>query len=153
MKRSKNRIQDPYTLVDFYDSYLDWVEDRENYTLSRKDFIRIVTEFNKEVVKAVLEGKEFWMPAGLGRIRIIKRKPSHIIRKFVNVDWPASREHGKLIFHVNEHSDGYIYRIRWDETGKIVKNGFHYYFLPCRAFKRTLAKVIKNRDTDYYQLD
>lgn len=150
--RGKNRIKDPYTLTDLYEGYIKWVEQKELYTVRRADFVKIISDFNNIVAQKLLAGQDFYMPAGMGRFRIVKSKNNSPVTTVSAVDWLETNKIGKIVYFRNQHSNGYRYKLKWDVTGQGVKNGNKYYFVPCRNFKRTLAKIIKARETDYFQL-
>nr|DAY15100.1 MAG TPA: hypothetical protein [Caudoviricetes sp.] len=57
----------------------------------------------------------FKMPYGLGFIQIGKYKPKTYTGKSLSVDFKASKEFGKRIYHLNEHSDGYKFRLHWSK--------------------------------------
>ena len=149
--RSKNKIANPYTLSDFYPEYIDWIEGKELYTLRQADFVNIISDFNRVVAKKLLEGKEFQMPAGMGKIRIIKSQDNRPRTSKAVIDWAETNKLGKVVHFRNQHSDGYRYKIKW-EISQAGANSSKYYLIPCRALKRSLAKVIKERRTDFYQL-
>ena len=150
--RGKNKIVNPYNLADIYPDYVEWVGSKELYTLSRTDFIRVLNDFNKGVAQALLDGETFQTPAGMGSFRIIKSKNNMPITKSGMIDWVQTNKIGKVVYFRNQHSDGYRYKLKWEKSGQGPRNLRHYYFLPCRTFKRTLAKIIKARETDYFQL-
>ena len=71
---------------------------------------RILEEMCKVILEYVLDGSEgFKMPFGLGFIQIGKYKQKTTTDKLA-VDYKASKEYGKRIYHLNEHSGGYKYR-------------------------------------------
>ena len=148
--RSKNKIKNPYTLSNFYPEYIDWIDGKELYTLRQADFVNIISDFNKVVVEKLLEGKEFQMPAGMGRLKILKSKDGRPRISKSAIDWAATNKIGKVVYFVNKHSNGYRYKIKW-EISQAGANSSKYYLIPCRDFKRNLAKVIKERKTDFYQ--
>ena len=148
--RGPNKIANPYTLTDFYKGYIEWIESKELYTVRRADFVRIISDFNKVVAEKLLEGKEFAMPAGMGKLVIFKSKDNKSKTTTSAIDWEATNKLGKVVYFRNQHSDGYRYKIKW-AYGKPTKNAAKYYLVPCRALKRNLAKVIKARETDFYQ--
>jgi len=58
-------------------------------------------------------------------------------------------EHVKLknIYHFNQHSDGYIFKIIWDKSyGSIHKRLMFYNFKPSKDFRLTLGKIVKGGD-------
>ena len=156
--RVNRKIVDPYTLKDMYEGYVEYVlkDSRSPYALRSADFVTLVNEFNKNVQQNVLDGKEFVLPAGLGRIKVVKQKPlCAIVTKQTHVNWVETRKAGKYIYHTNEHSDGYIYKIRWENhrhMGAGSMRAHKYYIVPCRSFKRTLAKILKGRKNDYFMI-
>ena len=55
------------------------------------------------------------MPYGLGLIQIVKYRPKSLTPKSLSVDYKASKEYDKKIYHLNEHSDGYKFRLYWSK--------------------------------------
>jgi len=149
--RGLNKIKDPYTSIDFYAGYIDWIEGKELYTVNRKDFIKIISDFNKIAVEKIFEGKELQLPSGLGKIWIVKSRDNSPKKTEAVIDWEATNKAGKVIYYRNQHSNGYRYRIRWDNNTN-TKHANKYYLVPCRAMKRALAKIIKAKENDYYQV-
>ena len=150
-KRGKNKLQNVYNIADIYPEYVAWVENKEDYTLKSSDFTKVIDAWNKGVVEALYKGKEYIMPAALGSFRIIKSEKHRGFRNVGQIDWQTTAKLGKVVHYKNTHSDGYTYRLYWDRGGFFVTNHSLYYFIPCRDFKRQLAKIIKERKTDYYQ--
>jgi len=146
--RGKNRIRDPYNLSDIYPKYVEYVEKKERYILSQSDFINVCGEFNQRVVDNIIRGKTFYLPGGLGFINVEKFK-SNKPKQEKYIDWPNSVKYGKQIYHTNLHSDGYRYRIVWWRMWQSNQASKKYNFVPCRTFKRTLAKLIKEKEVDF----
>ena len=68
------------------------------------------------ILEHVLERSEgFKMPYGLGFIQVGKYLPKQLTPKSLSIDYKATREYGKKIYHLNEHSDGYKYRLYWSK--------------------------------------
>ena len=110
----------------------------------------ILDDYFKEISKGLLAGKTAYkMPFSLGYIEITKRKLD--LSKLKRVDWKTTVETGKTIYHLNEHSDGFDYKIEWDRIRNAVRNAKLYVFSPTRKMKRTLAKLIKNKEFDTYE--
>lgn len=55
------------------------------------------------------------MPYGLGLIQVVKYRPKSLTQKSLSVDYKASKEYDKKIYHLNEHSDGYKFRLYWSK--------------------------------------
>nr|DAQ64950.1 MAG TPA: hypothetical protein [Bacteriophage sp.] len=44
----------------------------------------------------------------------------------MSVDYKSSKEEGKRIYHLNEHSNGYKYRLYWSKVPKIFSARYKY---------------------------
>lgn len=138
--------------------------------ISSSVYSKVLNEFNKGVSKAMLEEAfEFLMPSRLGTLRIKKYKQEIKLREDGTLDtsnlapnwqatnklwenFPEAKANKKLVFHTNEHTDGY--RCKWFFTNyrSNCKNKSAYYFVPSRTNKRTLTAHLKDEDFegDYY---
>ena len=79
--------------------------------LDISEFRKAVNLTNKKIIdRVIFDNFEFVIPS-LGTLSLKKKK----IRKFIDgkfnkhlsVDWKSTLEHGKRIYHMNEHTDGY----------------------------------------------
>lgn len=114
---------------------------------------RILDEMGIIILKHILNGSDgFKMPYGLGYIQIGKYKPKTYTDKSLSVDYKASKEIGKRIYHLNEHSDGYKFRLYWSKIPQTFPDRYKYQLRLVRANKRKLAKLIFN-GTDYINID
>jgi len=148
--RGPNKIQNPYNTSDMYEPYLEYVNNNEGYCVDKKIFLSIINDFYKAVVNNILDGEEFIMPFQLGKIVIYKRKASNFRTVNHYIDWKKTVETGKKVYYLNEHSDGYNYSIEWERKTRLYNSNL-YRFIGTRRFKRTLAKIIKNRENDYFE--
>jgi len=55
------------------------------------------------------------MPYGLGYVQVVKYKPKTYTDKSLSVDYKESKKYNKKIYHLNEHSNGYKYRLYWSK--------------------------------------
>ena len=152
--RGENRIKDLYNMSDMYKQYKEEHADNPLYEVDNKTFYAICSEFNSAVVDAILrDGKKFIMPYSIGSIHISKYKPKlEDIRKRTSfIDWQNTAKLGKIVYHLNEHSDGFKYNIKWEKKKNVLRYIDIYKFVPTREFKRTLARLIKSRETDYFE--
>jgi len=148
--RGKNKIRDLYNLSDMYKSYKKTVEPNSPYDIEYKEFMAITEDYFRSIADGLLIGKgAYKMPFSLGYIDITKRKVD--LTKLKRVDWKATVETGKTIYHLNEHSDGFDYKIEWLRVTRHTRNSKLYVFSPTRRMKRTLAKLIKNKEFDSYE--
>lgn len=114
---------------------------------------RILKEMSSTILEHVLERSEgFKMPYGLGFIQIGKYKPKSYNDKSLSVDYKASNEYGKRIYHLNEHSDGYKFRLYWSKIPRVFPDRYKYQLCFVRANKRRLAQLIFNKH-DYLDIN
>ena len=147
LKIRKNKKS--YTIADIYRDYIKNNDVELNYARYK----RIIDEFNKVVKEEILERSQpFKMPYGLGVICIVKYRPKSYTDKSLSVDYKSSKEEGKRIYHLNEHSNGYKYRLYWSKVPKIFSARYKYQLCMVRENKRHLAQLIFNKQ-DYINID
>jgi len=149
--RGKNKIQNPYTLPNFYQ---DFVKDKEGtpYNISYKDYKYITEAYLKFIVQRILDGHKIRLPGLMGNFQITK-KPMNAKSRLEykkRLDWVQTQKLGKQVYHINNHSDNYDFFFTWDRTtNNTVKNIKQYRFIPTRTIKRTMAALIK-QGRDYF---
>lgn len=156
--RSEGKFKSDYKLKDIYKLYKE--ENFEGLQVEYSLYSKVLKDFNKLLVEHIIEDPEgIKLPLNLGHIRVRKSKVD--LTKSLIPDWKATNElwdrnekakaDKKLVYHLNEHREGYKYKILWDKSRAKVKNKTFYFFIPTRNFKRTLAKTLKtNLKIDYY---
>ena len=138
-----------YTIADIYRNYVK----KNDVELNYARYKRIIDEFNKVVKEDILERSQaFKMPYGLGVICIVKYKPKGYTDKSLSVDYKSSNEEGKRIYHLNEHSNGYKYRLYWSKVPNVFSARYKYQLCMVRENKRHLAQLIFNKQ-DYINID
>lgn len=114
---------------------------------------RILDEMCKIILETIFEGSDgFKMPFGLGFIQVGKYKPKEFTPKSLSVDYKASKEYDKRIYHLNEHSNGYKYRLHWSRLPQTFPDRYRYQLSLVRANKRLLAQYIFNKH-DYIDIN
>ena len=114
---------------------------------------RVLDEMCKVILEHILNRSEgFKMPDGLGFIQIGKYKPVHLTDKSLSIDYKASKEYDKRIYHLNEHSNGYKYRLYWSKIPRTFPDRYKYQLQFVRKNKRQLAQLIFNKK-DYLNID
>lgn len=114
---------------------------------------RILDEMCKVILEYVLERSEgFKMPYGLGFIQVGKYKPKTLTPDSLSVDYKASKEYDKRIYHLNEHSNGYKYRLYWSKIPRTFPDRYKYQLSLVRQNKRRLAQLIFNKH-DYIDIN
>ena len=114
----------------------------------------------------LLNEKHIQLPYGLGSLEIISKKIDTELNdqgqyKRLRIDFGActklwaekypgvSKENLKyikdkpIIYHLNEHTDGYYNEIFWHKIGFSNYNNLLYKFTPARHFQRELSKISK----------
>lgn len=116
-------------------------------------FKRITECMCKTILETLQDAADgFKMPSGLGYIRIGKYRPKSYTSKSLSVDYKASKKYGKRIYHLNEHSNGYKYRLFWSKQPYTFSDRYKYQLVFLRANKRRLAQLIFNHK-DYINID
>ena len=114
---------------------------------------RILDEMCNVILEHVLERSEgFKMPYGLGFIQVGKYKPKQLNAQSLSVDYYASKEYDKKIYHLNEHSDGYKFRLYWSKIPRTFPDRYKYQLSLVRQNKRKLAQLIFNKH-DYIDIN
>lgn len=149
MDRKIRKNKKSYTTYDIYQSYIKNTSVDIPYTR----FKRILETFNRSILESLLERSEgFKMPYGLGYIQIVKYKPKSYSKKSLSVDYKTSKEEGFRVYHLNEHSDGYKYRLFWSKLPQTFPDRYKYQLMLVRKNKRHLAQLIFNRK-DYIDIN
>lgn len=151
------KMQDNSSIVSGLDSikitykpYSKSVKQPVDYKL----FMLIAYTFFDEFKKALIEGMNVRLFSDIGNFSIIKRK---VNLKKLKPDWketkklwernPQAKEDKKLIYHLNQHTKGYYYKILW--VRGYIKNITSYSFKPVRQFQRDLSHTVKTGNVDY----
>lgn len=137
------------TIIDMYKQY------RKDYgnDVDYKQFKDILDRFNEEILSCLLQSSEgFKMPFGLGYVQIVKYKPKSMTPKSLSIDFKSTAEYGKIIYHLNEHSNGYKYRLYWSKIPQTFPDRYRYQLQLVRQNKRQLAQLIFNNH-DYINVD
>ena len=141
-----------YTIADFYISYKSYIEENTPYDVDLKTFKSIVTDYFKYIRDEVmLQSKEVKLPYRMGTLQIVKHLPKEFTGKSLRYDWKATKELGKPVYYLNDHSQGYKYRFFWSKQDCNIPNRIKYMFVASRANKRNLAQIIYNRQCDYIE--
>lgn len=138
-----------YTIKDFYKRYIEEYPTGIDYKLYKtilSDYYNIIKD------ELLYSSEELKMPLKLGTVRITKYKPKTYSTKSLSVDYKLSKELGYKVYHLNLHSDGYKYRLYWHKEIACNFSIYRYSLNFVRACKRELARIIKNKLTDYPEI-
>lgn len=123
------------------------------YKVEYSLYKRILDKMSQIISEAVLDRSEgFKMPCGLGYIQVGKYQPKNYNSKSLSIDYKLTREYGKVIYHLNEHSNGYKYRLHWSRVPMTFADRYKYQLCLVRANKRKLAQLIFNKH-DYLNIN
>ena len=143
-----------YVGKDFYKSYMDYVEDNPLYQVEYRKFRDIINDYFRYLRDEIIEnGKEVRLPCRMGTLQVVKHKPKTYTSKSLRIDFKATKEAGKTIYHLNEHTNMYKYRFLWSKQNMLTKNKTKYQLIMTRANKRRLAYLLKNRVRDYIEIN
>ena len=141
-----------YTGKDFYKSYIDYVGDNPLYQVEYRVFRDIINDYFKYLRDELIEnGKEIKLPCRLGTLSIVKHKPKEYSGRSLRIDYVETKKVGKVVYHLNEHSNFYKYRYYWNKHNMLNHNKTMYQLIMTRDNKRRLAYIIKNKLRDYIE--
>lgn len=91
-----------------------------------KVFRSVIEDFFYEISRKIIyDNFTFMMPYSLGSI-VVKAFKNNL--KNLNIDWKATKEHGKVVRHLNLHTFGYCFGIVWDKSYVRFRNNTYYNF-------------------------
>lgn len=150
--RSAKRTKS-YTIASFYNDYLTNIEPDTVYDIDYNIYRAIITDYFRYLQNRLIEeGRLIKLPYRMGSVQIVKSKPKHLDKRSLRIDYQATKETGKLIFLLNEHSDMFKYRFLWSKVDMMVPNKSKYQLVATRANKRRLAEIIKQKELDYQEV-
>lgn len=142
-----------YTVADFYTNYKKSIDPNTQYDVDLKTYKAIVTDYFKYIRDEIMYNcKEFKLPCRLGTLQVIKHQPKEFSGKSLRWDWKATKETGKPVYLLNDHSGYFKYRFYWCKKNCLLTNKSKYQFIASRENKRTLASIIFAKLKDYREL-
>jgi hypothetical protein len=167
LKGNRRRYKSDYGLNNIYKVYLSLSSNPLNY----ETFKNIIYEYNEQICKCIIyENLEFHMPNRIGYLRIRKRRTrTHIDEdgkvntRYMVPNWhatlnlwesdPAAWNKRQIIFHLNRHTRGYVYRWFWDKFTCKVKHQSYYALCMARIHTKELNKAINDTsiNIDFYE--
>ena len=141
----RNRKQS-YTTYDIYNNY-----DKKDQ-IPYSTFRNIVDKMNDSILSVLQNGQNYKLPCSLGTVQIVKYKPKGYNEHSLSIDFNESKKLDKRIYHLNEHSNGYKYRLYWSKQPFSFTNRYKYQLCFTRANKRQLAQLIFN-NKDYLDIN
>lgn len=179
-KRTEGKNNSHKKIADFYKYYNKSVDSiigikgnktKGSYNVSTPKYGSIFKDINSGIMNLILlQNFEFKMPCRLGTIKVIKYKHSlkfksdgTVDKKSWGVNWKEtlllwerdeeSRINKKLVYHLNDHTNGFVCKFKWNKRGCNIPNHFYYKFIASREHKRNLNKYLKDKslNIDFYE--
>lgn len=124
-----------------------------------RDILIAYSDFFKDYI--IQTGDICKLPYGFGYFTVVKKK----IKRYKNfndpngkpyinlpIDWKASKEEGKRVYHMNFHTDGFRCKWFWHVGSARFSFINTVVFKPSRDTSRSLAKVLNKPNSTYIQL-
>ena len=136
------------------------VKVNNRYNISLSEYGKIIKACNLAVMNLIIKrGIEFRLPYRMSHMSVVKKKigfltlPNGRVRLLSQVDWtkthdmwnknPEAKAKKKVVYYTNEHSAGFIIRVRYLNTYANFKGATFYRFHPTREFNKALCNEIK----------
>jgi hypothetical protein len=125
--------------------------------VEKKEFLQVANKYMKFLIKKMLEGEEVTLPAKLGTIFIQgTRKPLKFTKAGIPLlppNWrktkelweknPEARQTRKLVYCLNEETEGVVYKMVWSKNRVPIENKVYYNLILTRGNKRAIYSQIK----------
>lgn len=169
--RERRSIKSDISKVDMWKHY----SKTANTPVERKVYDKVFKELFTSLSETIVREASTIKLNNLGRFRIRAIKPKLLdtngeLRKGkLKPDWKKTweywrktyagesdeeiikRENKQLFYHMNNHSDGYVYGMYWDKVTSTVKGKSFYKFKAVRKYNRLRADLIINHNMTYYE--
>lgn len=99
-----------------------------------RDIIHHANKLVANIVENEIDG--FKLPLGMGYLCVTKYIPEKAA-----INWKATKELGKYVYHTNMHTEGYTCRVMWFRVGRASNTHFHeiFKFKAMRDFARSVS--------------
>ncbi len=154
--RSKGKRNATVTTKDFYKFYKKSIEKKTVYDITKTQYTAIIKYLNEEISKMIItENFEYSLVPNMGTLCIRKfkkklklDKDGKLIKTKLQVNYhatktlwsmnPEAKKLKKLVYFINEHSDGYIFKFYWDKSNCRTLNKSFYLFKASRTNNRAI---------------
>jgi len=99
-----------------YKLYKKYCKDQNIEPVDYRMYKKVLTTSNQILSEKVLDGKRIKLPFGLSDVFINKYKQevkNQDGKVNLPIDWKRTKEFGKKIYHLNKHTDGFIFKWFW----------------------------------------
>lgn len=140
-------------------SYNNFKKKYPNVKLEIDQWRDIIYSFNRGYRDHLIEsGSLEKLSSGLGEFQIIKKRTpkSYTTKagKVINllpIDWKKTKEKGKVIYHLNYHTEGYKFNCKWFLKNARFKVSYMWKFCTSRETSRLIASTILNNPEAQYK--
>jgi hypothetical protein len=136
-------------LRDLYIKYKERCENKGWTCYDYKVFSTIIKEANLMLRDAIIYNADtITLPFRSGKLSVRKFAVPYRLDNKKNwaVNWKATKEAGKRVFHGEEFG----YRWKWNKFDCHVTGKKYYIFRPCRKASRMIKDAVKNKKLDFY---
>ena len=129
--------------------------------VEEKQYLEIANGYMEFLIQKVLEGEEVTMPARLGTLFIqgVKKNlkfnkdgipllpPNWAATKKLWDNNPDAKATKKIVYCLNEETDGVVYKLHWSKNRVPIENKLYYNFILTRANKRAIhQQIVKGKE-------
>lgn len=151
----KDIVGQKYGIRDSYRTYRRLCDEPQALSI----YLEIVYGFMKFILQKALEGYEVVLPVRMGKLFIMGKKIRVELDENGNIlkaapNWaetrklwarcPECKERNERIFHLNEHTNGIRYKIKWCKTEVLIKNKDIYSFQFANPNKPLITEQIRD---------
>lgn len=158
--RGKGKYKAGVATKEMYKHYKNNVEKNSVYDVTKTVYTKILKEINSKIMNLIITTNyEFVMPYRLGTLSIKKFKTrlkldenGNLIKSKLPVDYgktnllwkldPEAKAKKKVIYFLNEHTDGYRHVFHWDKRSSNITNKSIYTFKASRENNRNINKAL-----------
>jgi nucleoid DNA-binding protein len=130
-----------------------------NISLSFEKWSEIIYTFNYNFRDHLLEtGDRCKLPWGMGTFAVSKKKSKRFVtvkgKEHVNmaIDWAKTNKLGKIVYHLNTHTDGYRFKWVWFSIDARFQYPEIWVWKASRTTSRKLAEYLKRPNSHYPQI-
>ena len=131
-------------------AYKNFCIEHPHIKLSVDEWRNIIYSFNESVRDYILEtGEKVKLPFGFGDFSINKYRPKKFkevggkLKIRLPLDWKKTREKGKKIYHLNHHTEGFIFSWTWFKRSSTLKFKELWHFKANRSTSRLIPHYLR----------
>lgn len=158
----KHKITGSQNTISGFHYYRKIRPQEKEFVLKDKEYLSIIREMNNLVVDYLVENKSIRLPAGFGKLEIIKTETKSWIDdtgKFISskkIDMNSTfklwyeDEESRLNKTLVRHDDEFIFRIKYPQNGRMYKYNGYFSIRFNRQLRHKLMLSIKTGNYDTY---